>query len=88
MAKGKTKSKQKTSPKGKAQANAKTEKRKISEMDRKMAKFCLTCPVCKHARKQQKGMAFWFVKKIEGNLCPFCKAYERVYGKKSHQPIF
>jgi uncharacterized protein CbrC (UPF0167 family) len=53
-----------------------------------MAKFCLTCPVCKHARKQQKGAAFWFVKKIEGNLCPFCKAYERVYGKKSHQPIF
>jgi hypothetical protein len=78
----------KSKVKSKVKAMAPSQKPKISERDRKMAKFCLTCPVCKHARKQQKGAAFWFVKKIEGNLCPFCKAYERVYGKKSHQPIF
>lgn len=66
----------------------KPEKRKISERDRKLASFCVTCPVCKHARKKQKGAAFWFVQKIEVGLCPFCKAYERVYGRKSHQPIF
>lgn len=66
---------------------AKPGKRKISEKDRKLAKFCVSCLVCSHARKKQKGAAFWFVKKIEGNLCPFCKAYERVYGRKAHQPL-
>lgn len=72
----------------KKKATVKPGKNKVSDTDRKMAKFCLTCPVCKHARKQQKGLAFQFVQKIEGNLCPFCKAYERVYGKKAHQPVF
>jgi len=57
----------------------------ITDKDRKMAEQCLTCPVCKHARKKQKGIAYWFVKKIEGGICPFCKAYERVYGKKAHE---
>ncbi len=66
----------------------KSVKRNVSDGDRKMARVCVNCPVCKHARKQQKGIAFQFVQKIEGNLCPFCKAYERVYGKKAHQPIF
>lgn len=72
----------------KKKATVKPVKSKVSEMDRKMAKFCLACPVCRHARKQQKGLAFKFVQKIEGNLCPFCRAYERVYGKKAHQPVF
>ena len=72
----------------KEKVKAKPAKRKVSEKDRKMAKFCVNCPVCKHARKEQKGVAFWFVQKIESDLCPFCKAYERVYGRKSHQPIF
>ena len=61
--------------------------REISDRDRKMAQQCVTCPVCKHARKKQQGPVFWFVKKIEGDLCPFCKAYERVYGRKAHQPL-
>jgi hypothetical protein len=52
-----------------------------------MAQKCLTCPVCKTARKKQSGIAFWFVKSIEGSLCPNCKAYERVYGKKAHEPL-
>jgi hypothetical protein len=30
-------------------------------------------------------MAFNFVKSIEKDICPFCKAYERVHGKKAHQ---
>ena len=71
----------------KQKVKVKSSKRKITDRDRKLAKFCVTCPVCKHARKQQKGAAFWFVKKIEGKLCPFCKAYERVYGRKAHQPL-
>lgn len=83
MAKGKAKSQTKV----KAQTKGNPAKSKATDRDRKLAKFCATCPVCKHARKTQKGVAFWFVRKIEGNLCPFCKAYERVYGRKAHQPV-
>lgn len=55
--------------------------------DRKMAEFCKTCIVCKRARSKQSGSAFWFVKNIEDRLCPFCRAYERVYGKKAHEKL-
>jgi uncharacterized protein CbrC (UPF0167 family) len=71
----------------KRKVTVKSGKRKITDTDRKMAKFCVSCPVCRHARKKQEGAAFWFVKKIEGDLCPFCKAYKRVYGRKAHQPL-
>ena len=71
----------------KRKVTVKSGKRKITDTDRKMAKFCVSCPVCRHARKKQEGAAFWFVKKIEGDLCPFCKAYERVYGRKAHQTL-
>jgi len=57
----------------------------ITPKDRKKAKLCLACPVCRRARKRQKGFAFWLVRSIEEDLCPFCRAYERVYGKKAHQ---
>lgn len=56
-----------------------------SEKDKKMARRCVECPVCTHARKKQKGFAYWFVKNIENGLCPYCAAYERVYGKKAHE---
>ena len=59
----------------------------ISEKDRWMAQRCVECPVCTRARRQQKGFTFWFVKNIEDGLCPFCKAYERVYGKKAHERV-
>ncbi|HEY9160014.1 MAG TPA: hypothetical protein VIS94_02865 [Desulfomonilia bacterium] len=59
----------------------------VTSKDIEMAQKCLTCPVCKTARKKQSGIAFWFVKSIEGSLCPNCKAYERVYGKKAHEPL-
>ena len=58
----------------------------ITENDRAMAKLCLECPVCNRARNKQKGLAFLFVKTIEGFLCPYCKAYEKVYGLKAHEP--
>ena len=58
----------------------------VTEKDRKRAQKCLECPVCNRARKKQKGFAFWFVKTIEGGLCPYCKAYEKVYGRKAHEP--
>ncbi|MCP4607330.1 MAG: hypothetical protein GY845_01265 [Planctomycetes bacterium] len=58
----------------------------ITEKDIEMAQKCVECTVCDKARVIQKGFTYWFVKKIEGGLCPYCKAYERVYGKKAHEP--
>ena len=59
----------------------------ITDKDRTMARQCLECKLCAHARKMQRGIAYWFVKKIEGSICPFCKAYEKVYGRKAHEPL-
>jgi len=56
-----------------------------TEKDRAMAQRCMECPVCSHARKKQRGVAFFFVKNIEDKFCPYCQAYERVYGKKAHE---
>ena len=82
-----SKEKVKEKVKVKVKEKAKSGKRKITDRDRKMAKFCVSCTLCRYARKKQKGAAFWFVQKIEGKICPFCKAYERVYGRKAHQPV-
>jgi len=59
----------------------------ITEKDRKLAGQCMGCPICKRARRKQRGIAFWFVKHLEGGICPACKAYERVYGRKAHEPV-
>lgn len=59
----------------------------ITEKDRKKAQACLNCPVCRRARDKQKGLAYLFVKFVEGALCPNCKAYEKVYGRKAHEPV-
>jgi hypothetical protein len=58
----------------------------ITDMDRKLAHFCVQCPACRRARKTQRGFSFWLVKTVESSLCPFCRAYERVYGRKAHEP--
>lgn len=57
-----------------------------SERDKTMAEQCRTCPLCRHARWRQRGLAFWMVRHVEGGLCPYCRAYERVYGRKAHEP--
>jgi uncharacterized protein CbrC (UPF0167 family) len=59
--------------------------RKPSQLDKTLAEFCVKCLFCRRARKQQRGTAFWLVKKIESKICPFCRAYERVYGRKAHE---
>ena len=59
----------------------------ITEKDRKNARGCLECPLCRRAREKQKGIAFWFVKFLERGICPQCRAYEKVYGRKAHEPI-
>lgn len=55
--------------------------------DQALAKVCLNCPACRRARKRQRGLAYALVKKVEGSVCPFCRAYERVTGRKSHEPV-
>lgn len=57
----------------------------ISSLDLALAKICEHCPVCLHARYHQEGVVYNFVKGIETDICPFCKAYERVHGKKAHE---
>jgi hypothetical protein len=52
-----------------------------------MARVCVNCPVCRQARRRQRGLAFWLVKKVEGKLCWFGRAYERRFGRKPHEPI-
>ena len=44
-----------------------------TRIDVMLARVCLHCPVCKQARRQQCGTAFWFVTKIERGACPFCR---------------
>jgi Zn ribbon nucleic-acid-binding protein len=57
----------------------------ITEKDRIMAAVCGNCPACRHARKAQRGLIYRFVRTVEGRLCPFCRAYEKVYGRKAHE---
>ncbi len=59
----------------------------VTERDRNLARGCLQCPLCRYARRKQKGTVYWLVKAVESRLCPYCKAYERVYGRKAHEPI-
>jgi hypothetical protein len=59
----------------------------ITPRDRSMAKICESCPICRHARRKQQGVAFRFVRTIENSICPFCQAYEKVHGRKAHEPI-
>jgi len=58
----------------------------VTEKDKAMAQRCVECPLCSRARRAQRGLAYWFVRVIEGGLCPDCRAHERVYGRKAHQP--
>jgi hypothetical protein len=57
----------------------------ISPMDRRLARLCELCPVCRRARAKQMGIAYTFVKSVEAGICPFCQAYERVHGRKAHE---
>lgn len=57
----------------------------ISPLDRALAKVCGACPVCRSARGNQQGLANRFVQGIEVSVCPFCRAYELVHGRKAHE---
>lgn len=59
----------------------------VTNLDRALARVCETCPVCRSARRNQQGLANRFVRSIEAEICPFCRAYERVNGRKAHEDI-
>ncbi len=58
-----------------------------SRLDRVLANVCVCCPVCRRARRKQGGAAYWWVNKVEGSVCPFCRAYEKVFSRKSHERV-
>jgi uncharacterized protein (DUF983 family) len=58
-----------------------------SKVKNMMADACKNlCPACVSARKNQDGMAYKVVVKVE-DKCPACKAYTEVYGKLPHEPL-
>lgn len=57
-----------------------------SSLDKILAGICVNCLLCRRARWRQPGLAFSLVKNVEVMLCPFCRAYERVHGRKAHEP--
>jgi hypothetical protein len=56
-----------------------------TQSDRSLAAVCQRCPACRHARRRQRGILFQLVRRVESRLCPFCRAYERVYARKAHE---
>jgi hypothetical protein len=58
----------------------------ITTLDRALSRVCESCPVCRTARGNQQGLANRFVRGVEVGICPFCRAYERVHGRKAHEP--
>ena len=59
----------------------------ITDKDRRRAALCMKCPVCRRARVKQRGLCHWFVSKVERGTCSWCRAYEKVYGRKAHEPM-
>ena len=59
----------------------------ITAKDIKFAKMCVDCKLCSYARKKQKGLVFFLVSKVETKICPCCKAFEKVYGRKASDPL-
>lgn len=63
------------------------ERQPAGTLTRALASVCAVCPVCRTARRNQSGLLYSFVKTIEGRFCPFCMAYEKVHGRKAHEPV-
>ena len=57
-----------------------------SRLTRWLAAFCDNCTLCRLAREKQRGLAYWLVRRVERYFCPFCRAYERVHGRKAFEP--
>ncbi len=59
----------------------------ITQRDRRTARMCVKCPVCTRARRRQKGLPYRVVRSVERRIRPFCRACERVYGRKTHERL-
>ncbi len=55
----------------------------ITERDRKLAQECIKCALCRDV-EDRNGMPQWLLSSIE-RLCPYRRAYEKVYGLKAHE---
>jgi hypothetical protein len=60
-------------------------KKSPTKMDRALARICHACPACRTARRYPNSFSYKLVKGVESKFCPFCQAYERVYGHKAHE---
>jgi hypothetical protein len=55
-------------------------KKKFDEATLKKAKFCKDeCPGCAKGRQKGKGFLYLLMH-LERYVCPYCRAYEKVYG--------
>ncbi len=62
-------------------------KLEVGAVDVALARVCANCTFCRQARRKQRGFAYALVRLVEARVCPFCRAYERVYGRKAHEPV-
>ncbi len=60
---------------------------KVGAVDVALARVCVNCTICRRARRKQRGLAYLLVRQVEERICPFCRAYERVYGRKAHETV-
>jgi hypothetical protein len=58
----------------------------VSRLDRLLAAVCVHGPVCRTARRRPRGAAWQLVRRVEARVCPFCRAFARVYGRPAHEP--
>lgn len=64
-----------------------TAAKEFDEKTLKKAEFCLKgCPMCRIGREKGKGVLFGMVKvEAKLKLCPWCRAYEKVYGVPAYE---
>ena len=50
----------------------------------KLVSFSEHCPIAIEARKSNK-IAKWLLKNTGRKICPFCRAYEKEYGRPAYE---
>ncbi|MBN2169387.1 MAG: hypothetical protein JW738_09095 [Actinobacteria bacterium] len=62
-------------------------KPQFDEKTLKRAEFCNSkCPMCVIGRKKGKGIMYKMVQmEAKTKLCPWCRAYEKVYGIPAYE---
>lgn len=62
-------------------------KQKFDEKTLKRAEFCNSkCPICVIGRKNENGLMNKLVRlEAKSKMCPWCRAYEKVYGIPAYE---